>query len=132
LTFSLPSARAQSGKNRFEIRLDPPELGRVDVRLDIDRHGQVTSRLVVERAETLELLRREVQQLERALEQAGLKMSDNALQFALRDHAFADRDTDNGESARLVVADPDLASTETLPPAYGTLVRPGGGIDIRV
>ena len=42
------AARAQAGRNRFEIRLDPPELGRIDVRLDIDRSGQVTSRLVVE------------------------------------------------------------------------------------
>ncbi|MPZ41010.1 MAG: hypothetical protein GEU95_23785 [Rhizobiales bacterium] len=45
------AARAQNGRNRFEIRLDPPELGRIDVRLDIDRSGQVTSRLVVERVD---------------------------------------------------------------------------------
>ena len=53
------AARAQTGQNRFEIRLDPPELGRIDVRLDIDSSGQVTSRLVVERADTLEHLRRD-------------------------------------------------------------------------
>src|SRR5262249_51779087 len=33
------AARAQAGQSRFEIRLDPPELGRIDVRLDIDRSG---------------------------------------------------------------------------------------------
>src|SRR5262249_35481774 len=38
------AARAQAGRNRFEIRLDPPELGRIDVRLDVDASGQVTSR----------------------------------------------------------------------------------------
>ena len=40
------AATAQSGKSRFEIRLDPAELGRIDVRIDIDRHGQVTSHLM--------------------------------------------------------------------------------------
>src|SRR5262245_45493662 len=30
------AAQTQAGKSRFEIRLDPPELGRVDVRLEID------------------------------------------------------------------------------------------------
>ncbi len=79
------ATQALTGKSRFEIRLDPPELGRIDVRLDVDKDGNVTSRLTVERAETLDLLRRDAQQLERALQQAGLKTSDNALQFSLRD-----------------------------------------------
>src|SRR5262249_34923108 len=51
------AARVQSGRSRFEIRLDPPELGRIEVRLDVDRGGQVPSRLVVDKAETLDLLR---------------------------------------------------------------------------
>ena len=51
------ASKALAGKNRFEIRLDPPELGRIDVRLDVDRDGNVTSRLTVDRADTLDLLR---------------------------------------------------------------------------
>jgi flagellar hook-length control protein FliK len=51
------AGKALAGKNRFEIRLDPPELGRIEVRLDVDRDGNVTSRLTVERVETLDLLR---------------------------------------------------------------------------
>lgn len=86
------AARAQNGDSRFEIRLDPAELGRIDVRLDIDKSGQVTSRLVVERADTLELLRRDAHQLERALQDAGLRTSDSGLQFSLRDQGFAGRD----------------------------------------
>ena len=79
------AANAQIGRSRFEIRLDPPELGRIDVRLDVDRQGQVTSHLIVEKSATLDLLRRDAQQLERALQDAGLKTSDNGLQFSLRD-----------------------------------------------
>jgi flagellar hook-length control protein FliK len=127
------AARAQAGRNRFEIRLDPPELGRIDVRLDVDRSGQVTSRLMVERAETLEVLRRDAGELERALQQAGLKTSDNGLQFALRDHGFAGRDDASAtpNAAQLVVPDADLGPAEALHSGYGRVLR-AGGIDIRV
>jgi chemotaxis protein MotD len=127
------AARAQSGNTRFEIRLDPPELGRVDVRLDVDRHGQVTSRLVVEKAETLDLLRREAPELERALQQAGLKTGDSGLQFTLRDQSFAggDRDT-GGRAARLLVTDPELAAVDAATTSYGRNLRLGSGVDIRI
>ena len=128
------AARAQAGRNRFEIRLDPPELGRIDVRLDIDRSGQVTSRLTVERVETLDALRRDAGDLERALQQAGLKTADNGLQFTLRDQSFAGRDQSfpTTAAARVVVPAPELATIDTTPAGYGRMLRPGGGIDIRV
>ncbi len=77
--------RALSGTNRFEIRLDPIELGRIDVRLDIDREHGVKAHLVVERPETLALLQRDAGSLQQALAQAGLNPGDGALSFSLRD-----------------------------------------------
>src|SRR5690606_6161117 len=44
------------GASRFQIRLDPPELGRIDVRMQVDGHGNVHARMTVERAETLDLM----------------------------------------------------------------------------
>jgi flagellar hook-length control protein FliK len=127
------AARAQGGRNRFEIRLDPPELGRIDVRLDIDRSGQVTSRLVVDKVETLDALRRDAHQLERALQDAGLKTSDNGLQFSLRDQSFAGRnDQRNSDSQHMRVVDPELPAAESASPVYGRMLRGGSGIDIRV
>lgn len=127
------AARAQAGGNRFEIRLDPPELGRIDVRLDVDRSGQVTSRLVVEKAETLDLLRRDAAELERALQQAGLKTAENGMQFTLRDQSFAGRDGGPAAgSATLIAPDSELGPAEILAAGYGRVLRPGGGIDIRV
>ncbi len=82
------AARAQSGSNQFDIRLDPPELGRVDVRLDVDRDGQATTHMTADRADTLELLQSQQPQLQRAFEQAGLRTADNGLQFSLRDQSF--------------------------------------------
>jgi flagellar hook-length control protein FliK len=127
------TARAQTGQNRFEIRLDPPELGRIDVRLDIDSSGQVTSRLVVERADTLEHLRRDSAGLERALQDAGLKTGENSLQFSLRDQGFAGRDdnSQSGAAARLLVPDTNLAPVDIPANAYRSMTR-AGGVDIRV
>jgi chemotaxis protein MotD len=127
------AARAQGGSNRFEIRLDPPELGRIDVRLDIDRSGNVTSRLVVDKAETLDVLRRDAHQLERALQDAGLKTSDNTLQFSLRDQSFTGRNDQGGSNGQqLRIVDPELPASENAPMVYGQMLRGGSGIDIRV
>jgi flagellar hook-length control protein FliK len=130
------AARAQAGSNQFDIRLDPPELGRIDVHLDFDRNGQVTTHLTADRADTLNLLQSQQPQLEQALQQAGLKTADNGLQFTLRDQSFAGQQNGNGSgsqssnSAQLVIPDPDLtpvAATQI----YTRLDR-GSGVDIRV
>jgi flagellar hook-length control protein FliK len=127
-------ARAQDGLKRFDIRLDPPELGRIDVRLDVDQGGKVTSRLVVERAETLDLLRRDAPQLERALQHAGLN-TEGGLQFSLRDQSFANRDQlarETTNTSHLIVPEDDTAATDAARRGYGRLVGLGGGVDIRV
>jgi chemotaxis protein MotD len=128
-------ANAQIGRSRFEIRLDPPELGRIDVRLDIDRHGQVTSHLTVEKPATLDLLRRDAPQLERALQDAGLKTGDSGLQFSLRDQSTPQRQDDGGShrhAQRLVIAEEDAVPAEIAGRSYGRKLGASGGVDIRV
>ncbi|NNM73526.1 flagellar hook-length control protein FliK [Enterovirga aerilata] len=91
--------KALEGTNRFEIRLTPEELGRVDVRLDIGEGGEVRAHLIVERPEALALLTRDRSQLEQALEQAGLKPSAEGVAFSLRDGA-AGQDGHGGRDGR--------------------------------
>jgi flagellar hook-length control protein FliK len=126
-------SRAQEGLRRFEIRLDPPELGRIDVRLDVDTGGKVTSRLLVERAETLDLLRRDAPQLERALQHAGLDTG-GGMEFSLRDQNFAGREQTPSDAAptRLIVPDDETVAAEAARRGYGRLIGLGGGVDIRV
>jgi flagellar hook-length control protein FliK len=132
------SANAKAGNSRFEIRLDPPDLGRIDVRLDVDKNGQVTSRLFVEKSETLDLLRRDAPQLQQALQDAGLKTSDSGLQFSLRDqNPQQGRNNDNnsgdGQSPqRLVIAEDDAATANAAGRSYGRSLSASGGVDIRV
>jgi flagellar hook-length control protein FliK len=127
------AGKAIAGKNRFEIRLDPPELGRIEVRLDVDRDGNVTSRLTVDRADTFDLLRRDAAGLERALQDAGLKTADNGLQFSLRDQSTSQQQPNGGSDvAQIIVQDEMLPSADAIPQNYGRLLGQGGGLDIRV
>jgi flagellar hook-length control protein FliK len=92
------SRQAQDGNTRFQIRLDPPELGRIDVKLDIDNKGHVHARLTVEKAETLDLMQRDQRALEKALQQAGLDQSKTNLEFSLKQNPFAGDQNQRGGS----------------------------------
>ena len=117
---------ARSGKSRFEIRLDPADLGRIDVRIDVDRSGRVTSHLTVEKPETLSMLRQDAPQLQRALDDAGLKTGNGGLQFSLRDQSSSRTDDGNetGRNAqRLVIGDDETIPAAVAGRTYGRDAR---------
>lgn len=128
--------RAAGGNSRFEIRLDPAELGRIDVRLDVDKHGNVTSHLTVERPATLDMLRNDAPRLQQALEDAGLKTGDSGLQFSLRDQSSSGQqqnDNSSGrQSQRVVIADEDSVPAQIAGRSYGRMLGASGGVDIRI
>jgi flagellar hook-length control protein FliK len=78
------AAKSQSGAKQFDIRLDPPELGRVEVRLSIDATGKASAHLSADQPQTLSLLQKDAPILARALRDAGLDVSQNGLNFSLR------------------------------------------------
>ncbi len=78
------AANAARGVKHFDIRLDPPELGRVDVHMSVSRDGKAEALLTADRPATLELLQRDSKTLERALKDAGLDLSNNSLNFSLK------------------------------------------------
>lgn len=129
--------QANNGARRFDIRLDPPELGRIEVRLDVSREGQVMTHLVVERAETLDLLQRDARQLERMLQDAGLNTSEDGMKFSLKDQGQAKSGDENpgtfDDDGTLTGAEEDAAesgSDSTMPPPGRYLASTG--IDIRI
>lgn len=78
------AAKSQSGNKQFDIRLDPPELGRVEVRLSIDATGKAQASLSADQPRTLDMLKTDAPVLARALRDAGLNVSQNGLNFSLR------------------------------------------------
>ncbi len=74
----------KDGQTRFQMRFDPPELGRVEVEMKVSHDGKVQAHLRVDRPETLDMFLRDQRGLERALEAAGLNPDSDNLQFSLR------------------------------------------------
>lgn len=129
------AASVQSGKTRFEIRLDPADLGRIDVRIDVDRNGQVTSHLSVEKPETLSMLRQDAPQLQQALNNAGLKTDGGGLQFSLRDQSSFGQNSGNqtgSHAQRLIISDDAPVPATVAGQSYGRMLGSGSGVDIRV
>lgn len=129
------AAQAQNGVKRFEIRLDPPELGRVDVRLDVGRDGHVSTHLIVERAETLDLLQRDARALEKALNDAGLKTSDDGMTFSLKEDGLGKDQADNDDAESGLDPNGDDISDDDNPDGDGRITRSyiaTDGLDIRI
>ncbi len=132
------ASRAKDGAKRFDIRLDPPELGRVEVRLEVDSNGKVSTRLIVERPETLDLLQRDARNLERALQSAGLQTDEGGMQFSLQDqgqNGLADANSDRGFERRGDFFASEIDGAEPASPAmdrYAQSIIARGGVDIRI
>lgn len=131
------AARASQGATRFDIRLDPAELGRIDVQLTVDRDGYVKSKLVVEKQETLDLLQRDQRNLERVLTQAGVQTSEGSLEFSLKDQGGQSaRDQQQDPRAtrqQVVIEDPEtIAALQASASTYARAAALRGGVDIRI
>ncbi|MBK3800340.1 hypothetical protein GAY33_14020 [Azospirillum brasilense] len=97
------SKNVSDGNDQFTINLRPAELGRIDIKLEIGQDGRVTASVAVEKAQTLELLQRDSRNLERALQDAGLKADSNSLNFSLRGEggqSFQDSGRQGGSGRR--------------------------------
>ncbi len=138
--------QAMNGKTQFDIRLDPPELGRLNVRLEMDASGQTRAHMVVERAETLEMLTTDARNLERALQQAGLKAEPGSVSFELaqdaadgfaQDQQSAGADDQSGEpgasDSPAVGPDDSILSDELASPeAIRQQLYVTGHLDVRI
>ncbi|UJW87213.1 flagellar hook-length control protein FliK [Devosia sp. SL43] len=117
--------QVNDGNTRFQMRLDPPELGKIDVRLDIDAAGQVSAKLIVERAETLDLMQRDQRGLERALQQAGLDSAKTNLEFSLKQSPFSggNQQGQDGNGRQPQFGGNGSAEAEDVPPPTVNLYR---------
>ena len=129
--------RSLAGLNRFAIRLDPVELGRIDVSLDLDKEsGRARAHLVVDRPETLALLQRDAGSLQQALAQAGFDLAGGAgggIDLSLRGEAGGGgrqgEPSSRGGSERMPAGRDEIAPLDFVP---ARPLRGLGGLDIRI
>lgn len=89
---------AANKPHMMTLHLNPPELGRVHVSLELSRDNSLKARITTEKSDTHAMLQRDSDSLQRALEQAGVDLSEGGLEFELADgdNAFDDFLKDNG------------------------------------
>jgi len=71
------------GLNNFSIRLHPAELGQVDIKLEFAADGKMHAAMMVESEKTLTMLQRDQSALEKALQDAGINLSNKDMNFSL-------------------------------------------------
>ncbi len=112
------SRLATAGENKvFSLKLDPPELGRIEIRMTFGKDKTLDTRLVVEKPETWMMLQRDSHALERAMQDSGISTDSLNLSFELAQHhenAFAGGEQRNGQNSPDTGADPSAAVTEEL------------------
>lgn len=123
---------AIEGNDRINIRLTPAELGRIDVRLEFAPDGRIQAVFAADRPQTVELLQRDARELERALQDAGLRADSGSLSFNLRgdgrggaQHGAQSPIGDGSEEAVVERVSPQLQ-------AYSAGSAGSGRLDIRI
>jgi flagellar hook-length control protein FliK len=107
---------------QFELRLDPPELGRIEVRLEVGRDHRVTAAIAADSPQALVELARHARELEQSLQAAGLELRENGLSFDLRQ-----RDARKQDDTQSASASHDRALLENEAPGAATArARPVG------
>lgn len=130
----------QNGNTRFQMRFDPPELGRVDVKMKVSADGKVHAHLIVERPETLDLFMRDQRGLERALEAAGLTADSENMKFSLKDQGSSgfqfsegrDQSQERGSDRPGTGREPTLEDDDYGPGVRMNLTARAGGLDVRI
>ncbi len=123
----------KAGVDRITIQLKPASLGRIDVQLEVFHDGRVMAVVTADNKDTLDLLQRDARDLERALQDAGLKADSGSLSFNLReqgDQAPEDGSAGSGPpNDEAAAAGPDDAGAPAAD--YGDGIISEGRIDIR-
>jgi flagellar hook-length control protein FliK len=114
--------RHSQGQSRFEVRLDPPEMGKIDVTIEIGPDNKVRAVLAAREVQTFMDLTRGARALETAMAQAGLDLAENGLSFEHKNTPFEhdqggqefDRASRTNDAAELAEA-ADVGPASTLP-----------------
>jgi len=110
----------QAGNDKISIRLNPAELGRVEVKVELAHDGRMTAVVTADNKDTLDLLRRDASELQKALQEGGIDLDSGNLAFNLRGEDGQNADQGDGnaglpgdaaDAADMVEPEPELILT---------------------
>ena len=127
----------KAGIDKIDIQLRPESLGRVEVRLELAGDGRLVGTVTADNRETLDLLKSDARDLERALQDAGLKADSNSLNFNLRGQGNRSLGEDRSNSPERTseqqdvdVEHEDRIPVRTLDGYSSGMISPDGSVNI--
>ena len=75
---------AVKGVDKIDVRLKPEDLGNIEIKMQISKDGKLQAHITASRQETMEILRSEVQDLEKAFNDAGFETDDSSFTFSFQ------------------------------------------------
>lgn len=124
---------AVRGVDKIDIRLRPEDLGHIEIKMQISKDGKLQAHIISSRPETMEILQKEVQNLEKAFNDAGFQTDDSSLSFSFRNEGQAGQEQDRNAELRSFIGSvleneksEELVSNDNLlywDPAQGLNIR---------
>ena len=107
---SILAKKLHSGETHFQLRLDPPELGRVEARLHINEDGAAKLTLRFENQASMDMFARDQHTLQTALSDSNLSFNQSDIVFETADSAG-----DEGNAAAIDDTSPPPPTAYTAP-----------------
>ena len=123
---------AVKGVDKIDISLKPEDLGHIEVKMQIAKDGKLQAHIISSRPETMEVLQKEIQNLEKAFNEAGFQTDEGSLSFSFREDNQAGRN--QNEELRHFIGNVFENETETEIAGNDNLQNwsPARGLNIRV
>lgn len=86
---------AVRGIDKIEIQLKPEDLGNIEVKMQI-KDGKLHAHIISSRPDTMDILQKDIQTLEKAFQDAGFQTDDSSLSFSFRGEQEASQNQDSG------------------------------------
>ena len=91
---------AVKGVDKIDVSLKPEELGHIEIKMQIAKDGKLHAHIIASRPETMEILQKEVQNLEKAFNDAGFSTDADSLSFSYNEGNQAGAQSDRNSDLR--------------------------------
>ena len=76
---------AVKGVDKIEIQLKPEDLGHIEIKMQISKDGKLQAHIISSRAETMDMLQKDMSSLEKAFNDAGFNTDEGSFSFSFRE-----------------------------------------------
>lgn len=126
---------AVKGIDKIDVHLKPEDLGHIEIKMQLSKDGKLQAHIISSRPETMEILQKEIQTLEKAFNDAGFQTDEGSLSFSFREDGSAAGEREGNNALRNFIGDvlSQEAETETAADIYSLESWNGkSGLNIRV